>query len=214
MSSWDVHLQKPKGMETKALPYMIYAEMTPNPASMKFVANRALVEGDKVYEFQQEDQAEVSPLAQRLFSFPFVKAVFFSQNFITLTKMEGVEWDEVHIELRDYIANYLNSGHDLLTATAEASNTESEEIGITDHFDAGTPTEEKIIEILDDYVRPAVEGDGGAIHFKSFVDGTLTVVLKGSCSGCPSSTVTLKAGIQGLFERMLPEVKEVVAEEL
>ncbi len=209
-----VHLHKVMTMETKALPFMIYAEMTPNPASMKFVANRVLVEGDKVYEYQQADQADSSPLAQRLFSFPFVKGVFIAQNFITISKMDGVEWEEITMELRDYVANYLNAGYEVVQATAESTEAETEDSGITDHSVAETPVEEKIIEILDDYVRPAVEGDGGAIHFKSFENGTLTVVLKGSCSGCPSSTVTLKAGIQGLFERMLPEVKEVVAEEL
>ena len=202
-------------MEAQTLPYMIYAEMTPNPASMKFVANRILVDGDKTYEYQSADQAESSPLAQRLFSFPFVKAVFFAQNFITVTKSDDtIDWNDMIAELREYIANYLNAGHDIFLESAVADEESTEEGGITDHSMAETPTEERIVEILDDYVRPAVEGDGGAIHFKSFEGGTLKVVLKGSCSGCPSSTVTLKAGIQALFERMLPEVKEVVAEEL
>lgn len=201
---------------SKSMPYMIYAEVTPNPATMKFVANHNLAKNGQVYEYTNEATAKSSPLAERLFSFPFTRGVFIAQNFITITKMDGIEWDEVMLELREYISNYLNSGHDIFLAEAEneAKETVIEPAGITNHAKADTPIEEQIVEILDDYVRPAVEGDGGAIHFKSFEDGKLNVVLKGSCSGCPSSSVTLKAGIQALFDRMLPEVKEVVAEEL
>lgn len=202
-------------METKALPYMIYAEMTPNPASMKFVANKQLVEGNQVFEFTSAENAQASPLAQVLFTFPFVKGIFITQNFVTINKIDGIEWEDVTLELREYISNYLNSGNEVISAGATNAESESVEVitGTSDHSKADTPDEERIIEILDEYVRPAVEGDGGAIHFKSYDEGKLTVVLKGSCSGCPSSTVTLKAGIQGLFQRMMPEVKEVVAEE-
>ncbi|MEX2595298.1 MAG: NifU family protein [Salibacteraceae bacterium] len=202
-------------MSTKTLPFMIYAEVTPNPATMKFVANHLLTENGNVYEFNNESETQKAPLAQRLFSFPFVTKIFIAQNFISLTKMEGIEWDEVILELREYISNYLNAGQPVFLDGAEdEQKSDTEEIGITDHAKADTPIEEKIVEILDEYIRPAVEGDGGAIHFKSFEQGTLNVVLKGACSGCPSSSVTLKAGIKALFDRMLPEVKEVVAEEL
>jgi Fe-S cluster biogenesis protein NfuA len=203
---------------SKSMPYMIYAEVTPNPATMKFVANHNLANNGQVYEYASEASAKSSPLAERLFSFPFTRGVFIAQNFITITKMDGIEWDEVMLELREYISNYLNSGNDIFLAEVEVENESqeaaAESAGVTNHAKADTPIEEQIVEILDDYVRPAVEGDGGAIHFKSFEDGKLNVVLKGSCSGCPSSSVTLKAGIQALFDRMLPEVKEVVAEEL
>ncbi len=198
----------------KKLPYMIYAEVTPNPATMKFVANHLLGDNSAVFEYGSGEEAADSQLAQRLFSFPFVTNVFMTQNFITLTKMDGIEWDEVMLELREHISNYLNSGNDVVSTTAVNEAKESATTGMTDHSDASTPVEEKIVEILDEYIRPAVEGDGGAIHFKSYQGGQLNVVLKGSCSGCPSSSVTLKAGIQSLFDRMLPEVKEVVAEEL
>lgn len=198
----------------KKLPFMIYAEVTPNPATMKFVANHLLVDNGSVFEFFSEADSSDSPLAQRLFSFPFVTRVFMTQNFITLTKMEGIEWDDVMLELREYISNYLNSGNEVVVNVSEKQESQETTEGLTDHSEASTPVEEKIVEILDEYIRPAVEGDGGAIHFKSYEDGQLNVVLKGSCSGCPSSSVTLKAGIQALFERMLPEVKEVVAEEL
>lgn len=195
---------------------MIYAEVTPNPATMKFVANHLLTQNGAIYEFNQESETKLAPFAQRLFSFPFIKKVFITQNFITLTKMEGIEWDEVMLELREYISNYLNAGQPLFDENIESNSTSisTEDQGITDHAKADTPLEERIVEILDEYIRPAVEGDGGAIHFKSFEDGKLNVVLKGACSGCPSSSITLKAGIKALFERMLPEVKEVVAEEL
>lgn len=201
---------------SKSMPYMIYAEVTPNPATMKFVANHNLANNGQVYEYTNEASAKSSPLAERLFSFPFTKGVFIAQNFITITKTDGIEWDDIMLELREYISNYLNSGHDIFLeeTKAEAMEAIAEPEGVTDHAKADTPIEEQIVEILDDYVRPAVEGDGGAIHFKSFEEGKLNVVLKGSCSGCPSSSVTLKAGIQALFDRMLPEVKEVVAEEL
>lgn len=202
-------------MSEKTLPYMIYAEATPNPTTMKFVANHLLVKDGSVFEFKNEEEASASPLSQRLFSFPFVTGVFLAQNFITVNKQEGIEWDEVILELREYLSNYLNSGHPVLTESAIASNVAEidKDRGQTDHEAYSGPVEERIVELLDEYVRPAVEGDGGAIHFKSFDEGVLTVVLKGACNGCPSSTVTLKSGIQALFDRMLPEVKEVVAEE-
>jgi len=205
-------------MSEKKLPYMIYAEVTPNPATMKFVANHILAPNGSIYEFNSEAETKYAPFAQRLFSFPFIKKVFITQNFITLTKIDGLDWDDVMLELRDYISNYLNSGNDLFLDGAHAQENETShevvDTGITDHSKANTPIEERIVEILDEYIRPAVEGDGGAIHFKSFEEGKLNVVLKGACSGCPSSSITLKAGIKALFDRMLPEVKEVVAEEL
>lgn len=192
---------------------MIYAEMTPNPATMKFVSNHNLESTDKVFNFESEASASFSPLAQRLFSFPFVKGVFITQNFITVSKTEIVEWSDVMLELREYISNYLNAGQPIFSEgnMPEQTTIEPEHVGLSEHAHPETPVEEQIVEILNEYVRPAVEGDGGAIHFKSFNEGKLSVVLKGSCSGCPSSTITLKAGIQALFERMLPEVKEVVA---
>jgi len=194
---------------------MIYAEVTPNPATMKFVANHLLTDEGKVYEFDSEADASGAPLAARLFSFPFVQKVFIAQNFITLSKIDGIEWEDVMLELREYISNYLNAGQPVVTQAAESDQgDETAAVEETSHAKTEGPLEERIVDILDEYVRPAVEGDGGAIHFKSFDEGTLNVVLKGACSGCPSSSLTLKSGIQALFDRMLPEVKEVVAEEL
>ncbi|MEZ4721583.1 MAG: NifU family protein [Flavobacteriales bacterium] len=203
-------------MAEKSLPHMIYAEVTPNPATMKFVSNHILAQNGAVYDFKSEADAKASPLAQRIFTFQFVNGVFIAQNFITVTKSEQVEWNDIMLEMREYLSNYLNAGQPVFVEGAqstEAKPSQESHSGQIDHNKANTPIEEQIVEILDDYVRPAVEGDGGAIHFQSYEDGKLTVVLKGACSGCPSSTVTLKAGIQALFDRMLPEVKEVVAEE-
>lgn len=194
------------------LPYLIYAEMTPNPATMKFVANRNIDESGRVFQFDSAEAATGAPLAQRLFTFPFVKSVFFTQNFITISKHEGIEWNEVTMELREYIAGYLNAGYAVIEADAIGEQAATTAVA-TDHRNPETPAEQRIVEILDEYVRPAVEGDGGAIHFDSFSDGRLHLVLKGACSGCPSSSQTLKAGIQSLFERMMPEVREVVAVE-
>lgn len=197
---------------------MVYAEMTPNPSTMKFVANHLLARDGAVFDYTSENEAASSPLAQRLFSFPFVRSVFITQNFITVSKTDAIDWNDVMLELREYIGNYLNAGHPVFIENAQPAVPVPKEDtaavhGLVDHNRPETPLEERIVEILDEYVRPAVEGDGGAIHFKSFSEGKLMVELKGSCSGCPSSTVTLKAGIQALFDRMLPEVREVVAEE-
>lgn len=193
---------------------MIYAEMTPNPSTMKFVADKLLIENGGVAEFTDVSQTAGAPLAARLFTFPFVKGVFFAANFVTITKNNLVEWDDVVLEVREYLTNYLNAGNDVFSkrpAQVEVQGNNTQAAGEEIH--PSTPTEERIVDILEEYVRPAVEGDGGAIHFKSYQDGVLTLTLKGSCSGCPSSTITLKSGIQSLFDRMLPEVKEVVAQE-
>jgi len=203
-------------MSEKKLPYMIYAEVTPNPATMKFVSNHILAQNGSIYEFNSEAETKYAPFAQRLFSFPFVSKVFITQNFITLTKTDGLEWDDVMLELREYISNYLNSGNELflegVNEKEDENSNEASATGITDHSKANTPIEERIVEILDEYIRPAVEGDGGAIHFKSFEEGRLNVVLKGACSGCPSSSATLKDGIEAMLKRMIPQVTEVVAE--
>ncbi len=201
-------------MEATATPVNIYAEMTPNPATMKFVSNRLIIIGDDVVEYTSKEQTiGSSKLAEQLFNFPFIKGVFIAGNFITLTKIESVSWDMVTLELRVFIKSYLDSGSPAVEKMPETSNDEA----VADaHNEAPVITSEmdqKIVDILEEYVRPAVEGDGGAIHFKSFDEGKVTVVLKGACSGCPSSTVTLKSGIEALLKQFIPEVTTVVAEE-
>lgn len=186
----------------KAVPKSIhiYLESNPNPNSLKFVVNEMLVPDGMSFDFADPEQAAESPLAQELFMYPFVDRVFFASNFITVTKKADVEWLEIQSTLRDHIKQYLESGK-LILDLKRPEVPEGEE----------TETVKKIKSILDEYIRPAVEQDGGAISFHSFSDGLLRVVLQGSCSGCPSSTITLKSGIENLFRNMMPEVKSVEA---
>lgn len=197
-------------MEAATLPVFIYAEATPNPSSMKFVANTLLIKGEAL-EFTNVATAAKSPLAAELLKFPFISSVFISSNYVTLTKTEHVDWEDVMHELREFIAGYLQSGKSVLAervSTAKGEITDAAPVPSEGY----TETEKKIVSILDEYIRPAVEQDGGAITFKSFENGVVTVKLKGSCSGCPSASFTLKAGIEGLLKRMIPEVNAVVAE--
>jgi len=203
-------------MERTAIPTTVYAELTPNPATMKFVANRLLVkEGINLEFFNKQQARPYSPLADDLFNFPFVKSVFITANFVTITKTDTISWELINQQLREYIRDFLQSNDAPVTAIPE--KTETVQAKPEQKIDSAPiePSEydEEIRKYLDEYVRPAVESDGGAIEFKSFKDGVVTVVLKGACSGCPSSTVTLKQGIQTMLTTMLPAVKEVVAEE-
>ncbi len=199
--------------ETKKLPVTIYAESTPNPNAMKFVANIGLLK-DVSVEYTSKAQAKGSPLAQKLFEFPFVAGVFIAANFVSVTKTNAVEWESITLELRSFIREFLANGGEAVSELPE----KKEEIAVakTEAVSASTSKanpviDGKIIAILEQYVRPAVEGDGGNIQFKSFEDGKVNVVLQGACSGCPSSTITLKAGIEALLKKMVPEVQEVVA---
>jgi len=204
-------------METTKIPAVVYAESTPNPTTMKFVANRMLVEGDITVEYTEPAQAKESPLAQKLFNFPFVKGIFIASNFISVTKNDTVSWDYITLELREFIQNYLFEGNVVFTSqpslkSSELKNHENTMSANSFHAEPKTEIDQRIIDLLEEYVRPAVEQDGGAIFFQSFNEGVVTLSLKGACSGCPSSTFTLKAGIEGLLKRMIPEVSEVVAE--
>ncbi len=185
----------------------IYTEMTPNPETMKFVANKLLYPG-KSFDAATESESKPSPLAQELFAFPFVKGVFIASNFVTLTKNATAIWDDVIPELRQFLKEYLEEGkvvinEDEIVARPSASNIINED---------DEDVVKRIKELLENYVKPAVEMDGGAIQFRAYNDGIVKLMMQGSCSGCPSSMVTLKAGIEGMMKRMIPEVKEVVAE--
>lgn len=198
-------------------PIIIYAESTPNPASMKFVANQLLVQNGATAQYLSKTETKGSPLAAKLFEFPFVKAVFITANFVTVSKTDAVQWEDITLELRDFIRVYINGGNPIITdlpiTEMPVDNTfEVKKETFTEHHAPSTEIEVKIVEILEQYIRPAVESDGGSITFKNFSDGIVTVQLRGSCSGCPSSAITLKAGIEGLLKRMIPEVIEVVAE--
>jgi Fe-S cluster biogenesis protein NfuA len=185
----------------------VYGESTPNPAAMKFVANSMLVAEGSV-EYTNAEEAKNCPLAVQLFSFDGVASVFLAANFVTINKKSQYDWYELMPILREFIKGFLESGEKVFVGPSGQKADESIEQTAT-----ANKVESKIIEMLEEYVKPAVEGDGGAIHFKSFEEGKLTLILKGACSGCPSSTVTLKAGIERLLKQYIPEVQEVVAEE-
>lgn len=194
-------------------PIMIYTEQTPNPESLKFVTNKMLYKGTA--DFREEDLAkEWSPLASALFDLPFVKGVYICNNFVTITKEFNFAWEDIMLKLKEFIKSYVSDGKEILAdGFTDAMAAIEEEKGVAYQY-TGEEAElvKKIKELIDTYVKPAVEMDGGNIEFKSFDKGIVTVVLQGSCSGCPSSTVTLKAGIEGMLKRMVPEVTEVVSE--
>jgi Fe-S cluster biogenesis protein NfuA len=179
----------------------VYAEATPNPESMKFVISKMILPNDSA-DYRTREKAEgVSPLATAIFDqFSFTNGVFIMNNFVSITKLPGVDWAEHITSIREFIKAYIESEKEIVLKNKAISTEEAGEI------------EAKIVKLLDDHVKPAVEMDGGAISFKSFKDGVVTVVMKGSCSGCPSSTFTLKAGIENLLKRMVPEVEAVEAE--
>jgi NFU1 iron-sulfur cluster scaffold homolog, mitochondrial len=179
----------------------VYTEGTPNPATMKFIVNKLLINGS--VDFPNKEAAEDSQFARELFKFSFVTGVFFASNFVTITKQEGIDWADIEPILKEFVKGAVE-GELQIQAKSHDEAPQFE----------GTEAEVKIQQVLYDYVRPAVEQDGGAINYKSFEDGIVTVQLKGSCSGCPSSTITLKSGIENLLKRMVPDVKEVVAEAL
>lgn len=186
----------------------IYMEANPNPNSLKFVVNKMLVPEGKSFDFPTVESTENAPLAHQLFSnYDYVDRVFYMSNFVTVTKKAEAEWDEVKFEIRDHIQKYLMEGQQVIEATALATESPNELL------EGDSDVVQKIKDILEEYIRPAVEQDGGAISFHSFDEGKVKVLLQGACSGCPSSTITLKAGIENLLKRMLPEdVREVEAE--
>ncbi|MCW3078298.1 MAG: NifU family protein [Bacteroidetes bacterium] len=205
-------------MNLQDIPYIIYAEETPNPSSVKFVANKLLLVSGASAEYLSVAEAAEAPIVKELFKFPFVKSIFIASNFITVTKRDSVEWEEIRDELRVFITEYLNKGKEIINKlpqkeVAKDSGFKETVTVNTQHASPSNDVENKIIEVLEQYIRPAVESDGGQITFKELKDGVVTVQMRGSCSGCPSSTMTLKAGIEALLKRLLPDdVKEVVSE--
>lgn len=184
----------------------IYTEMTPNPETMKFVANKLLYPGKSI-DFPDEASAAPSPLAKELFAFPFIRGVFIASNFVTLTKTPDTQWEDVIPTVREFLKQYLEEGKVIVNEDQVVVKEASNEINADD-----SDVVKRIKELLENYVKPAVEMDGGAIGFKDYDNGVVTLMMQGACSGCPSSMITLKAGIEGMMKRMIPEVKEVVAE--
>ena len=195
--------------KSKKVPVTVYAESTPNPSAMKFVANKKLVTNS--FEFTSIDDAKFSPLATQLFHLPFVKAVFMDENYISITKYEVAEWNDITLELREFIRSYIENGKDILLPNAAQSLQKTTQ-QLDDTFEALDDTSKEIINILEEYVKPAVASDGGNIQFQSYnsESKTVKVILQGACSGCPSSTFTLKNGIENMLKEMLKGKVETV----
>lgn len=185
----------------------VYTEMTPNPESQKFVSNRHILPNFQL-DFKTKELAEKSALAKMLFEIPFVTGVFIANNFVTVTKKAEFEWYEITPEIKEAIRSFLQSGKKPVEDALLPKDLLPEQTSDAAAEDAET----KIKELLDKYVKPAIQMDGGHIEFKSFENGVVTLTLQGSCSSCPSATLTLKSGIEGLLKRMVPEVEEVVAD--
>ena len=194
----------------KKMPVTIYAESTPNPAVQKFVANKKLVL--KTLEYKNIDEAVNAPLPTALFSFPFVKEVFLDDNYVSITKYDRVEWNDISSEIREFLRDYLEQGKDVVLDNSKESNlsSESEQTNgaetIKQDYSHLDNTSQQIISIIDEYVKPAVASDGGNIQFQNYDEASqkVSVILQGACSGCPSSTFTLKNGIESMLKEMLP----------
>ena len=188
--------------KSKKQPVTVYGETTPNPSALKFVVSKMLTKTP--IEFKNIDQTKSSPLAKELFKFPYVKEIFIDENYISVTKYEINEWQEITLELRSFIKQYIENGGEVLDENYVATETAKEEIKAKE-FDNLDVTSQQIINILEEYVKPAVQADGGNIAFESYDENekTVKVILQGACSGCPSSTFTLKSGIENMLKSML-----------
>ncbi|AXT61168.1 NifU family protein [Aquimarina sp. AD10] len=187
----------------------IYAESTPNPAVLKFVANKKLVTAG--HEFKSIDDAKEAPIVQELFHFPFIKEVYIDENYISINKYDMADWNDITIEIREFLRNYLEQGKEVLSANATTSKTETEQQADVD-FEKLDDVSKDIVNIIEEYIKPAVASDGGNILFDSYDPESkgVKVVLQGACSGCPSSTFTLKNGIENMLKEMLKGKVEYV----
>ena len=195
--------------DTKKVSVTIYAESTPNPAVIKFVANKNLVPA--MLEFTSIDETKSSPFAAELFHFPFVKSVFIDKNYVSITKYDIAEWNDITMELREFIRTYIENGKLIVNADAPEVKQNTEKAK-EEHFETLDDISKEIINILEEYVKPAVASDGGNIQFESYDAATknVKVILQGACSGCPSSTFTLKNGIENILKEMLKDKVETV----
>jgi len=187
---------------TKKIPVTVYGETTPNPAVLKFVANKMLTK--TAVEFKNIDEAKPSPLAIELFKLPYIKEVFIDENYVSLTKFDSYSWDEITIEVRTFIKQFIENGGTVISESL-ISQTKEHVQQQEEYFENLDVTSQQIVNILEEYVKPAVQSDGGNITFENYDDATkrVTVTLKGACSGCPSSTFTLKNGIENMLRQML-----------
>ncbi len=195
--------------KSKKIAITVYAESTPNPSVTKFVANKKLV--PVTFEFTSFDEAKRSPFATELFQFPFVNSIFIDDNYVSITKNDTVEWNDITMELREFIKNYIENGKTIVLADSPEIKKNTETIKEED-FEALDDISKEIVNILEEYVKPAVASDGGNIQFESYNKETKTVkvILQGACSGCPSSTFTLKNGIENMLKEMLKDKVEIV----
>ncbi|MDA7558034.1 NifU family protein [Flavobacteriaceae bacterium] len=197
------------GVSDQKVPVTVYAESTPNPAVIKFVANKNLVPA--MFEFTSIDDTKSSPFAAKLFHFPFVKQVFIDKNYVSITKFDIAEWNDITMELREFIKIYIENGSPIITSDAPELTKQTEQAKEA-HFENLDDISKEIINILEEYVKPAVASDGGNIQFESYDAETknVKVILQGACSGCPSSTFTLKNGIENMLKEMLKDKIESV----
>jgi Fe-S cluster biogenesis protein NfuA len=193
--------------KVEKVPVTVYAESTPNPSAMKFVANKKIT--DNTLSFEDTDSAQDAPLVKELFNFPFVKEVFMDENYISISKNDTTQWEEVVMEIRGFIKSYLEEEKTILGPSFDSDN---QRANTTNPDQPLNDTEQEIVKILEEYVKPAVASDGGNIIFDSYEDADkrVKVVLQGACSGCPSSTFTLKNGIENILKEMLPGKVELV----
>ena len=191
-----------KDINKKKIAVTVYAESTPNPSVLKFVANKKLV--DVIFEFNSIEESKISPFASALFKFPFVKSVFIDKNYISITKYNVVEWDVITLELRTFIKNYIEEKKEIVKANA-AEKLEKTTTQLDIAHEKLDETSKEIINILEQNIRPAVASDGGNIEFESYNSDTklVRVILQGACAGCPSSTITLKNGIENMLKEIL-----------
>jgi len=188
---------------SKKIPITVYAESTPNPATLKFVANKKLVAAP--FEFKSLDDTDQAPIAEALFQFPFVKEIFIDENYISIQKYERIEWDDVVMQAREFIRDYIQDGKEIILP-GHTQNKKEAEAAAEAHFETLDDTSKEIVNIIEEYIKPAVASDGGNIVFKHYDEHTknVSVILQGACSGCPSSTFTLKNGIENMLKQMLP----------
>lgn len=191
------------------VPIEVYTESTPNPETMKFVVNKMILP-QKSAEFINLEETKEAPLAAELLKRGEVKSIFISNNFITVTKEGVLEWIEIAADIRQFIRDYLANGGEVFTPHFQVLEKNDQNKVVAED----SVIVKQIKSMLENHVKPAVEMDGGAIQFKSFNEGKVTLELQGACSGCPSSMVTLKNGIEGMMKQMIPGVEEVVAEEV
>ncbi|NOY46762.1 MAG: NifU family protein [Chlorobi bacterium] len=195
--------------KSKKIAVTVYAESTPNPTVTKFVANKKLV--PTLFEFTSIDEAKVSPFASELFHFSFVKSVFIDENYVSITKYDVADWNDITMELREFIKSYIENGKPIIAADTPQIKNNTEAVK-EESFEALDDISKEIVNILEEYVKPAVASDGGNIQFESYDPKRklVRVILQGACSGCPSSTFTLKSGIENMLKEMLKDKVEIV----